>query len=131
VVPADTVLLETEAGLAVSPLSAVRDELLLVNSAIYVTGARGLSAVETLDVVSELDGVPFTVTGYPENPREKLLLIETRGASRRWPDRPGRGAWRRGSSFSPGWTTSPVPGRCTTASPTRRVSTPTSTVSRR
>lgn len=78
-VPSDTVLLEKtgdDVGMAVSSLGAVRDELLLVNSDIYVTGARELEAVQTPDVVAELDELPFTVTGDPEHRKEKLLLIE-------------------------------------------------------
>lgn len=77
--PADAVLLEKpgeDVGFAVSSLEALRDELLLVNSDIYVTGARGLESVETPDVIKHLDELRFTVTGYPDNPKEKLLLIE-------------------------------------------------------
>lgn len=76
---ADSVLLEkegTDADLAVSSLDAVRDELLLVNADIYVTGARGLADVETPDVIANLDELPFTVKGRPADPKEKLLLIE-------------------------------------------------------
>jgi hypothetical protein len=78
-VPPDTVLLEktgTTAGLAVSPFDAVRDELLLVNADIYVTGTRGLAGVETPDVIEHLDELPFTVSGRPDDSKEKLLLIQ-------------------------------------------------------
>lgn len=78
-VPSDVVLVETDDdtdGFAVSPLDAIRDELLLVNSDIYVTGARDLDAVQTPDAIAALDEIPFTVSGFPENPKEKLLLIE-------------------------------------------------------
>lgn len=63
-------------GFAVSPLDAIRDELLMVNADIYVTGARELEAVEAPDVLTELDEIPFTVRGRPEDPKEKLLLVE-------------------------------------------------------
>lgn len=77
-VPSDVVLIETdgEPDLAVSPLEAIRDELLLVNSDIYVTGTRELEEVETPDAITALEEVPFTVEGYPQNSKEKLLLIE-------------------------------------------------------
>lgn len=77
-VPSDAVLVERsgDGGFAVSSVESVREELLLVNSDIYVTGARGLDEVETPDIVTELDELPFTVTGYPEHPREKFLLVE-------------------------------------------------------
>jgi hypothetical protein len=78
-IPSDAALVERsdgESGFAVSSLDAIRDELLLVNSDIYVTGSRELAEVETPDAITHLDEIPFTVTGYPENPKEKLLLIE-------------------------------------------------------
>jgi hypothetical protein len=78
--PSDAVLVEKGGAaspeFAVSSLSSLREELLVVNSDIYVTGARALDEVETPDAISNLDELPFTVTGYPEEPREKLLLIE-------------------------------------------------------
>lgn len=78
-VQSDTVLVEKDgrdAGFAVSSFESIRDELLLVNSDIYVTGHRELDDVETPDAIRQLDEIPFTVTGYPENSKEKLLLIE-------------------------------------------------------
>ena len=78
-ISADTIVAEKEtpnSGFAVSPLDAVRDELLFVNSDIYVTGARELDEVQTPDVITHLSEIPFTVTGYPSNSKEKLLLIE-------------------------------------------------------
>lgn len=78
-VPPDTVLLhktDPDGGIAVSSLGELREELLLVNSDVYVTGSRELDDVDTPDVIAELEELPFTVSGYPENPKEKLLLIE-------------------------------------------------------
>lgn len=78
-IPPDTVFLrreETDTGLAVSPLDAIRDQLLLVNSDIYVTGTRGLEDVDTPAVITALDEIPFTVRGDYEHAKEKLLLIE-------------------------------------------------------
>lgn len=77
--PSDAVVLEREegrVGFAVSSLLDLRDAVLTVNSDIYTTGLRGLSEVDTPDVIAQLDEIPFTVTGYPEDSREKLLLIE-------------------------------------------------------
>lgn len=75
--PSDAVLVERSADRsAVSPLEAIEDELLLVNSDIYVTGTRKLEAVNTPDVIENLDELRFTIAGYPDNPLEKLLFIE-------------------------------------------------------
>lgn len=70
------VLSEDGEPLATSPLSALRDALLLVNSDIYVSGARELADVDTPDALVGLDGVPFEVAGYPDTSKGKLLLIE-------------------------------------------------------
>lgn len=78
-VPSDAVLVEKgdgDADFAVSSMESIQDEVLLVNSDTYVTGARELEAVNTPDVIKHLDELQFSVTGYPDNPREKLLLIE-------------------------------------------------------
>jgi hypothetical protein len=77
--PADTVILREEADgeqMAVSSLDDLRDTVLLVNSDIYTTGARGLEDIDTPDVLTQLDEIPFTVTGYPDTGIEKMLMIE-------------------------------------------------------
>lgn len=77
--PSDTVILREETDgeqAAVSSLTDLRDTVLLVNSDIYTTGARGLDDIDTPEVLTQLDEIPFTVTGYPEAGVEKLLLIE-------------------------------------------------------
>jgi hypothetical protein len=63
-------------GFALSPFETVRDELLLVNADIYVTGMRRLEEIDTPEVLTHLDEIPFTVRGRPVDPKEKLLLIE-------------------------------------------------------
>jgi len=60
---------------ATSPLDALSDALLLVNSDLYRTGTRDLADVEVPDALAGLDDVPFTLRGYPESDSEKLLLI--------------------------------------------------------
>jgi hypothetical protein len=78
-IPADTVFVERDDGKAGgvnSQFDDLRDELLLVNADIYVTGARGLDDVETPDVITQLSEIPFTVRGRPEDAKEKFLLIE-------------------------------------------------------
>lgn len=75
----DTVIVERtgdEDGFAISSLDELSQRVLLVNSDIYVTGSRSLDEVKTPDVITELDEIPFTVKGYPRDPKEKLLLIE-------------------------------------------------------
>ncbi|MFB6087369.1 MAG: DICT sensory domain-containing protein [Haloarculaceae archaeon] len=74
--PVDVVVVEDETGgderlaVAASPLSEIRDSLLLVNADLYVTGTVGLDAVETPDAVANLDDVTFDVAG-----RSKFLLV--------------------------------------------------------
>ena len=57
-------------GIATSSLDDIRDQLLLVNSDMYITGTRSLDSVETADVVANLDDTTFNVDG-----KSKLLLI--------------------------------------------------------
>lgn len=60
---------------ASSPLSELRDSVLLVNSDLYITGARDATEVDLPDVLSALEDVRFDLRGYPESNKEKLLLI--------------------------------------------------------
>ena len=78
--------------IAVSSLGAVRDELLLVNSDIYVTGARGLDDIDPPEVVAGLDEVPFQVSDRSRQPKAKLVLIEMSRAieAMAWRDGTGR-----------------------------------------
>jgi hypothetical protein len=68
-------LLEDREVIAASPLSALRDAILMVNSDLYVTGARGPDAVDPPDVIADMQDVRFRLRGYPESNNEKLLLI--------------------------------------------------------
>lgn len=70
--PANIVQLQDEDGVAIatSSLDDIRDQLLLVNSDMYITGTRSLDSVETADVVANLDDTTFTVSG-----KSKFLLI--------------------------------------------------------
>jgi len=75
--PTDAVLLSEDGDpIGVSPFGRLRDALLLVNSDIYVTGARDLESVDTPAVLAGLDEVLFDVRGYPDTSKGKLLLIE-------------------------------------------------------
>jgi len=72
----DTVLLvEDEEVVATSPLSALENEILLVNSDLFRTGARELEETEMPAVIDGLTDQLFTLRGYPESNKEKLLLI--------------------------------------------------------
>lgn len=75
-VDSDTVVL-FEGGdvVATSPLSALEDAVLMVNSDLFKTGTRPLEEIAMPDVLAHLDDVPFRVRGYPESHKEKLLLI--------------------------------------------------------
>lgn len=68
-------LVDDDEVVATSPLSTIRDTILLTNSDQYVTGSGGISGVELPDVIDELTETTFTLRGYPESNSEKLLLI--------------------------------------------------------
>jgi hypothetical protein len=69
------VLVEDDEVVASSPLSALEDEILMVNSDLYITGAKSLGDVTLPDVVAELTDTRFRVRGYPVSNAEKLPLI--------------------------------------------------------
>ncbi|MGQ4555434.1 DICT sensory domain-containing protein [Halobellus sp. GM3] len=73
---ADQVLLvEDGSVVASSPLSELQDSILLINSDLFITGARELDEIEFPEVLQALDDVRFFLRGYPESHSEKLLLI--------------------------------------------------------
>lgn len=68
-------LLDGEDIVAKSSLDDIQQSILLVNSDLYVTGAREVDDVYLPDVIEGLQNVPFRLRGYPESNKEKLLLI--------------------------------------------------------
>jgi len=68
-------LVDGEEVIASSPLSALEDEILLVNSDLYITGTKALGDVTLPDVLAGLEETPFRVSGYPVSNSEKLPLI--------------------------------------------------------
>lgn len=68
-------LLEDGEVIASSSMQELQDAILLVNSDLYITGARGIDELEIPDVIGNLDEIPFRLRGYPESNKEKLLLI--------------------------------------------------------
>jgi len=60
---------------ATSPLEALNDTILMVNSDLYKTGGVEFGSLELPDVLEGLHDVPFRLRGYPESNTEKLLLI--------------------------------------------------------
>lgn len=68
-------LLEDGAVVAASPLAALEETILLVNSDLYRTGTRAFEEFAFPDVLAGLDDLPFHLRGYPESHKEKLLLI--------------------------------------------------------
>lgn len=68
-------LLEDGNVVAGSTLAELTDAVLFVNSDLYVTGTRSLDELELPDVITGLDDTVFTLRGYPESNRQKLLLI--------------------------------------------------------
>lgn len=74
---AENLVLLVEDGTVVerSPLEELVNAILLVNSDLYVTGARGLDELDLPRVLTGLEDSVFTLRGYPESNRQKLLLI--------------------------------------------------------
>lgn len=72
----DTVLLVRGGEVvASSPLRAVSDACLLVNSDLYRTGPGGTDPSHAPDVITELDETVFDLRGFPASAKEKLLLV--------------------------------------------------------
>lgn len=74
----DTVLLvdnETGTVIETSPLAALEDAILLVNSDLFMTGTIDLDATSVPDVIDGLADHRFSLRGYPASNKEKLLLI--------------------------------------------------------
>ena len=76
---------------ASSPLSAVKESLLLVNSDLYRTGATDIEEIDPPDVIVELSDTVFSLRGYPESSVEKLVLtlISRYIEYRAWTERDG------------------------------------------
>ncbi|TKX47662.1 hypothetical protein EXE41_03660 [Halorubrum sp. SD690R] len=68
-------LMEGGEVVAGSTLAELGDAVLFVNSDLYVTGSRSLGDVDLPSVISGLGDATFTLRGYPESNRQKLLLI--------------------------------------------------------
>ncbi|WP_049984918.1 histidine kinase [Halobellus rufus] len=73
----DDLVLVVEDGsiIAQSPLEELQESILLINSDLFVTGARDLAEISLPDALKRLDDVPFRLRGYPASHSEKLLLI--------------------------------------------------------
>ena len=69
------VLLEDGTPVAASPMTALYESILAINSDLFVTGARGLGEIELPDVLAGLEGTRLRLRGYPLAHKEKLLLI--------------------------------------------------------
>ncbi len=69
------VLLEDGEPIAASPMTALYDAILAINSDLFVTGARGVGEIEFPDVLAGLEGSRLRLRGYPLAHKEKLLLI--------------------------------------------------------
>lgn len=69
------VLLEGDEVIASSPLQALQDAILMVNTDLFTTGTRSLEETTVPDVLDSLTGTLFSLRGYPESDTEKLLLV--------------------------------------------------------
>lgn len=86
--PEDVVVLLRDGEVhSTSPLAALRDSLLMVNSDLYKSGAIGIEDIEVPDIIAALSETAFTLRGYPESNTEKLVLtlvaraVEARAAT--------------------------------------------------
>ncbi|MFD1571947.1 hypothetical protein [Halorubrum laminariae] len=68
-------LIEGGAVVAGSTLDELGEAVLFVNSDLYITGSRSVDELDLPSVISGLDDAMFTLRGYPESNRQKLLLI--------------------------------------------------------
>jgi len=68
-------LVEGDEVIAGSTLGELGDAVLFVNSDLYITGSRPIADLDLPAVISGLDDTLFTLRGYPESNRQKLLLI--------------------------------------------------------
>ena len=68
-------LVEDDAVIAGSSLEELGRAVLFVNSDLYITGARSLDSVALPRVITGLEDTRFTLQGYPESNRQKLLLV--------------------------------------------------------
>jgi hypothetical protein len=69
------VLLEDENVIATSSMESIRKSLLLVNADLYRTGLSGIEKHHAPEILTELDDAVYTLRGFPESTKEKLLLI--------------------------------------------------------
>lgn len=68
-------LVRDDEVVAASPLEAVMNSVLLVNSDIFRTGLAGVEKHRLPPVLANLNDVALTLRGYPESNKEKLLFI--------------------------------------------------------
>jgi len=69
------VLMGDDGVVATSPMEKLRNTILLVNADLYTTGLSGVEKYEAPSVLTELDEAVYTLRGFPESTKEKLLLI--------------------------------------------------------
>lgn len=68
-------LVEGDEVVAGSTLDELGNAVLFVNSDLYITGSRTLDDVDLPSVIGGLADTTFSLRGYPESNRQKLLLI--------------------------------------------------------
>lgn len=68
-------LIEDGDVVATSPLKKLQNAVLFVNADLYKTGTSGVDKYEAPDVLTALDEMVFSLRGFPQSTKEKLLLI--------------------------------------------------------
>lgn len=73
----ENLVLLVEGGdvVASSTLEELINAILLVNSDLYITGTRDIDELDLPGVLTGLEDTVFTLKGYPESNKQKLLLI--------------------------------------------------------
>lgn len=95
--PADedvALLLEAGEVVASSPMRALEEAILLVNSDLYTTGTLKLHEADLPDVLTGLADTPFRLRGYPLAHKEKLLLVAVSRQIELFAHRAGAGTLR-------------------------------------
>jgi len=68
------VLIDDGTIVASTPMSRIRETLLMVNTDLYRTGCNSLENITVPEVLKELSGTIFRLVGYPASNTEKLVL---------------------------------------------------------
>ncbi len=87
----DLVVIRDGEIIASSSVDELLRSVLLINSDVYISGARGLEETELPDVLKALEETPLRLRGYPDSDLEKLLFVKVSRAIERLAYETGKG----------------------------------------